>query len=107
MIEIVGYVVEVNSSFIRIITSTVEGIQYLTKNGFLKESNETYLLSIDKSFDKPSFFEKLRNQNFAFSVGREWSPSELFEHFRDNGLISGSYIRISWLNKDEVKLTIS
>lgn len=40
--------------------------------------------------------EKLRSLGLAFSYGRDWAPSEIFEYYREKGLLSGSYKRISW-----------
>jgi hypothetical protein len=39
---------------------------------------------------------------FAFSIGGMggWSPSELFEDYREKGLLSGTYKEIAWKGPD-------
>jgi len=81
MIEILGYVVEANSSFLRVIALSQIGASCLKQLGFKEESPLSFILSIDHPNDRVKLFQQLRDSDFAFSAGREWSPSELFEFF--------------------------
>ena len=38
----------------------------------------------------------LRDNNIAFSSGREWPPSEIFEELREKNLLRGKYTKIYW-----------
>ena len=38
----------------------------------------------------------LRDNSILFSAGKEWSPSEVFEHLRDRGMVRGKYSIIYW-----------
>lgn len=96
MIEISGYVAEANSSFLRAVVSSQVGADFLKQLGFIEESPSNFFLSINSPDDRVKLFQQLRAGDFAFSAGREWSPSELFELFRDQGLIAGDYLRIAW-----------
>lgn len=105
MIEILGYVVEANSSFLRVIALSPIGASCLKQLGFKEESTLSFILSIDHPNDRVALFQQLRASDFAFSAGREWSPSELFEFFRDQDLLSGDYIRIAWVDGTRTTLT--
>ena len=39
---------------------------------------------------------QLRDLGIAFSYGRDWSPSEVVQQLRDEGLFKGSFNEISW-----------
>jgi hypothetical protein len=39
---------------------------------------------------------ELRNLGVAFSYGHDWSPSEVVQQLRDDGLFRGSFVEISW-----------
>lgn len=107
MIEISGYVAEANSSFLRVIALSQVGADYLKQLGFKEESPSSFELLINEPNDRVRLFQQLRAGDFAFSAGREWSPSELFEFFRDQGSLSGSYVRIAWIDGTRNTLTFS
>ena len=54
---------------------------------------------------KAEIFNKLRDMDVYFSDGREWCPSEVFEHLRDTGLLSGKFTMISWAAPSEFFIT--
>ncbi|MGZ8336796.1 MAG: hypothetical protein ACXWU1_09060 [Allosphingosinicella sp.] len=39
---------------------------------------------------------QLRDFGIAFSFGRDWSPSEMVQQLRADGLLQGSFNEISW-----------
>lgn len=55
-----------------------------------------YVKSVSEISEKAKIFSSLRDDGVAFSDGREWCPSELFEYFRGQNLLSGKFKRISW-----------
>lgn len=107
MITILGYVAEANSSFLRVISLSPVGSSSLKQLGFTEESPLSFTLSINSPDERVRLFQELRANDFAFSAGREWSPSELFEFFRDQGLLSGDYIRVAWIDGTRTTLTLS
>lgn len=49
---------------------------------------------------------KLMEIGALFSYGKDWSPSEIVRYYRDEGLIDGHYMMISWRNQQEFNITI-
>jgi len=60
------------------------------------EDSSEFFVSISDEEEKSVIFEKLRDMGVCFSAGREWSPSEVFEHLREKGFLQGGYRKISW-----------
>lgn len=56
--------------------------------------------------EKAKIFCELEKIGVCFSAGKEWSPSELFEYYRDIGLLNGTYKRISWRKRSEPVVSI-
>jgi hypothetical protein len=69
----------------------------LTALGFVTGPGDD-VLSRDVADDaeKARIFDALRPLGVAFSDGKEWCPAEVFEYLRDQGLLSGKFVRISW-----------
>lgn len=55
--------------------------------------------------DKARVFAQLQRLGWAFAAGREWSPAEVFEHLREQGLLQGSYRRIAWVGPNDPRLS--
>lgn len=106
MIKILGYVVEASSSFIRVVALSQAGVDCLKRLGFVEEAHLEFVFTINHLDDRVRLFNDLRLNNFAFSAGHDWSPSELFEYFRDQGQLSGDYIRIAWVDKTHTTLRL-
>ncbi len=56
--------------------------------------------------DKARVFTQLQRLGWAFSAGREWSPAEVFEHLREQGLLQGNYRRLAWVGPDNPQLSM-
>ena len=67
---------------------------------------DEYTLLTSGNDNKSELFQKLRDLGVAFSGGREWCPSEVFEYLRKTGLLSGSYTKISWSGPGDYHCTI-
>lgn len=57
---------------------------------------DIYLLRVADDKQKAKVFDELRSLGVAFSAGKEWCPSEIFEYLRDEQLLSGKYLRVAW-----------
>ncbi|UTA46851.1 hypothetical protein L1F30_11835 [Simiduia sp. 21SJ11W-1] len=68
----------------------------LIQLGFKKIDKNQFEINASNNLEKANIFEKLRAIGVLFSDGKEWCPSEVFEHLRDLGLINGKFKRISW-----------
>ncbi|MBU3069844.1 hypothetical protein KOI40_08425 [Aestuariicella sp. G3-2] len=67
--------------------------------GFSFDSSlSMYIKNTSDQSDKANTFALLRDSGVGFSDGKEWCPSELFEYFREQKLITGKFKRISWSN---------
>ncbi|CAH0250723.1 hypothetical protein [Stenotrophomonas lactitubi] len=64
--------------------------------GFTADEGGTLTLPVTDDAAKATAFIRLRDLGVAFSAGREWCPADVFEHFRDGGLLQGSYLRVVW-----------
>ena len=93
-----GYVVEASSSQV-VVKAPHVGLQdALAAMGFEYRNDEsgTYAINVGGDREKAALFDRLRVQEFCFAAGPGWSPAEIFERFRDEGLLQGAYRRIAW-----------
>ena len=56
--------------------------------------------------DKARLFTQLRQLGLAFAAGREWSPSDVFEYLRDQGLLRGIYRRLIWTSPGRMHVSL-
>jgi hypothetical protein len=64
--------------------------------GFVENSSGGFARTIRSDADKASVLRELRDAGFCFARGREWSPAEVFEWFRERGLLSGQFRSLSY-----------
>jgi len=103
-----GYVTKADSSQIRVVASNQLLIDELNKIGFIFDNDLlSFVIQTKDNNEKAIIFDKLRGLGVCFSSGREWSPSELFEYFREIKLVSGTYKRISWDGPNSWKVSES
>lgn len=69
----------------------------LNRLGFNFDSQtQMYIKLVGGIPEKANLFSELRDLGVCFSDGREWNPGELFEYFREQGLVGGKFKKISW-----------
>ncbi|WP_061010552.1 hypothetical protein [Vibrio sp. CUB2] len=93
----------------------------LVRVSLLDDSFKKELIGLGFSFDndydeytfltsgndaKAELFRKLRDLGVAFSGGREWCPSDVFEYLRQLELLKGAYTKISWTAPGNYRCTI-
>lgn len=66
---------------------------------------DIYVLHVADNTQKAKVFDELRSLGVAFSAGKEWCPSEVFEYLRDEQLLSGTYLRVAWTQPGQYLLT--
>jgi hypothetical protein len=66
---------------------------------------DIYVLHVAENTQKAKVFDELRSLGVAFSAGKEWCPSEVFEYLRDEHLLSGKYLRVAWTQPGQYLLT--
>lgn len=79
----------------------------LINMGF-KQEKEYYKLnlSITNIFEKIDLIQKLIDIGALFSAGRDWSPSELLQYYKEQGLLDRDYYEISWKNENEYNINL-
>ncbi|WP_367880636.1 hypothetical protein [Pseudomonas sp. CVAP len=74
--------------------------------GFLHATEkDIYVLNVADDKQKAKVFDELRSLGVAFSAGKEWCPSEVFEYLRDEQLLSGQFLRVAWTQPGQYLLT--
>lgn len=96
MKKISGYVTRIDKELV-VIVEDMQSSGRLLQLGFSVGSEKnSFLISLKNDQEKYFLIEKLRDEGFAFSGGSGWSPSEVVDFLRDQGYVSGKYLRISW-----------
>lgn len=92
-----GYVAEASASKV-VVKAPHVGLQdALVAMGFEYRNDKpgTYAITVRGDGEKAAVFYQLRAHDFCFAAGSGWSPAEIFERFRDEGLLEGAYRRIA------------
>lgn len=101
-----AFVTLADANTVRVKTTNADRIDELLKLGFsFDNSVSEYATTVMNDTEKATLFDQLRQLEVSFSAGREWSPSEVFEHLREQGLLSGKYKRISWSSPHKYNVT--
>ena len=96
MNKISGYVTRIDKEIV-VIARDIAAADKLLKLGFSSASEKDgYFVMLKNDQEKYAIIEKLRDEDFAFSGGSGWSPSEIIEYERDQGNLNGKFLRISW-----------
>lgn len=106
MIEIHGYVLEANSRSLRVIALNVKGEDFLKQSGFTQQNESSFSRDVRDQDELLDLFRQFQTFNMAFSAGRGWWPSELFEVYRDQGSLCGDYVRVAWKGPGDPILTV-
>lgn len=101
-----AYVTKTSGDFVRVKNLDAKIKGKLVDIGFVNDVdlNECKIATLGDE-EKAEIFNKLRGMDVYFSDGREWCPSEVFEHLRDTGLLSGKFTMISWAAPSEFFIT--
>ena len=82
------------------IRSTNSAKENQLKNlGFVGDDDDL-VLHLDCAEARIELARKFIELDALFSIGQGWSPAELIEHYREHGLVFGSYRTISWKNPE-------
>lgn len=106
MQKIDAYVAKADGKQIRVCSTSGVLDSRLKLLGFIFDPVlSAYVIDVSDIYQKAKIFSVLRDEGVAFSDGREWCPSELFEYFRGQNLLSGKFKRISW--QDPLNFTVT
>lgn len=101
-----AYVAKADGKQIRICSMSGALDSRLKVLGFTSDPGlSAYVKDVSDISQKAKIFSALRDEGVAFSDGREWCPSELFEYFREQNLLSGKFKRVSWQDPQNFSVT--
>jgi hypothetical protein len=72
----------------------------LTRIGFIGQ-NDDLVRPIHSVDDRLKVLVRLIELGALFSAGRDWSPEEVVQYYREQGFINGSYRVIAWKNPEQ------
>lgn len=93
-------VLDIAGANARVVCSDKEDQVNLAKLGFTLE-NEQMVRTIADVPDRQKLVGALVNLGALFSSGRDWSPAELVDFYREQGVVSTGYRIIAWKNSNE------
>lgn len=75
--------------------------------GFIKKGKYyTLNLPVKDITQRVTLIKKLIALEALFSDGKDWSPSELVDYYKEMGLIDNKYYKISWKGKDDFHIVL-
>lgn len=77
--------------------------QSLINLGFAK-SEDSFVCAISSSKHREDIVKSLLGLSALFSTGRDWSPAELLEFYREKGIINGKFRVIAWLGSSKYRI---
>lgn len=103
--NISAYITQADGDFVCIKNLDQNIMKLLTDTGLkYEETDNNCKIGVANDADKAQLMEQLRDLEIYFSDGKEWCPSEIFEHFRNKGLTHGKYTKISWISSNSYRL---
>ena len=89
-----------NKAVVKAVDVTTDQTGVLRSLGFASE-NGVYVRTVTGHPDRAMLIKELRSADALFGGGPDWSPSELVEYYREQGLVSGPYQRIVWKSPEQ------
>lgn len=97
-------VLDIAGSHARLHSTKPDAGPALQALGFVLEG-EQFVRPIADVPERESLVKKLIEMGALFSGGAGWSPAELLEMYKEQGIITGSYKTISWRGPDNFIIT--
>lgn len=72
--------------------------------GFLRDG-ELLIRRVKSDADRQDLVHKLIGFNALFASGRDWSPSELMDFYREQGMVTLGYRVITWLDPEHYEIS--
>lgn len=88
-------VLDIAGNTARLMCDAPQAAGALEALGFLAESDHLTRKIIDDA-DRQTLAGNLIRMNVLFASGRDWSPSELVDFYKEQGLISQGYRTVTW-----------
>jgi len=88
-------VVDLAGAVARTYCSDANSISKLSQLGFIQEGSQ-FVRKIGDPAERKALALQLMRLDALFSEGKDWSPAELMESFRDQGIVQGKFRTIAW-----------
>jgi transposase len=98
-------VVDIAGRVARVRTASKSNKAALARLGF-DEEGDYMTRAISDTSDRCRLLENLLDLDALFSYGRDWSPSELVEYYRDQGFINRPFRVIAWSDPNHYTISI-
>lgn len=107
VISVYGFLAGVTQNSLKVVSLAESATVFLlAQNARHLEPNVYWLDSADRD-EQLALFDALRKNQIGFSCGYGWSPAELFEFYRDQGLLAGEYLRVSWRSPADMRVELA
>lgn len=93
-------VLDIAGSWARVACSTQGDEAKLAKLGFVVEKGQM-VRPIADAPDRQRLANALVGLGALFSGGRDWSPAELVDYYREQGVVRGAYRVITWKSPEQ------
>jgi hypothetical protein len=92
-------VLDIAGAQARLQTDSSEFEVMLAAYGFVR-SGDQLVRPIADDIDRQDLVRKFIEMDALFAAGKDWSPAELVDYYRENGIILKSYRMIFWSTPD-------
>lgn len=92
-------VLDIAGSPLRVLVDGEARSAQLTQLGFHHEHDQMVREVVDEA-DRLAVIHHLIELDALFSRGRDWSPSELLEYYKEKGTVLSPYRTVAWVGPD-------
>lgn len=96
-------VLDLAGDYARVACHNPDGVESLMSLGF-HLSGDQFIKAIADDLERQKMACNLIELSAVFSAGRDWSPAELLEYYREQGVFRKAYRVISWKGKDNFQI---
>lgn len=92
-------VLDLAGDCVRIFCKDPKCIGFVLALGFHVDGDQLVKAVLDDA-ERQQLTHELIKLRAVFSVGRDWSPAELLDYYREQGIVRQSYRVIAWKGQD-------
>ena len=96
-------VLDLAGNHARIACTSPVDISALNALGFQAEGDQL-VKAVSGVAERQKLVHELIKLHAVFSVGKDWSPAELLQYYRQQGVVHESYRVISWKGQDNFQI---
>lgn len=96
-------VLDLAGDYVRIFCKDPKYINSLLALGFHVDGDQL-VKPIVEDAERQQLIHELIKLRAVFSAGRDWSPAELLDYYREQGIVRQSYRVIAWRGQDSFQI---